>query len=203
MLADIGKLADMGVLHDLDKANILETLSRSGLSHLESCHLDKIMMAAVLRSRAQKQMKNSFRHSKQGETDTKAHYAEIDDSLIVTGLEMFDRLPNGELKGRSDPTYWTDLPEFSHLMTYSPPSTGSNTTDDKIPLKEWVEVYKNRVDEDGRCELQRRATKAFKSFLGSLLGYSQDSLNTAMGLVMYGLDSLGAVGCQYWFFRGK
>lgn len=204
---DIGVLANIGVLYDLDKANMLETLSRSGLSRLESSHLDKIMVAAVLRSRTQKPMDLNPDHSELGRRRPEEYGSSIDDSLIVTGLEMFDRLPNGELKGRSDPIFWTNLPESSYLMTYIPPLHDLKSADMKMPLKQWAEPFQKhegvKVDEDKRKELQPRVTKAFRSFLSDLLGYGQDDIDTTTGLATYGLDSLGAVGCQYWLSRGE
>lgn len=83
--ADTGILADMGVLYDLSKANMLEILTRSGLSHLTKTHLAKIMEAAVLES------------------------SRRDRSLILTGLEMFERDAGGNHVGRTEPLYWAEL----------------------------------------------------------------------------------------------
>ena len=47
---DIGILADMGVLYNLSKPNMLDVLTRSGLSHLTQKELAKIMEAAILMS---------------------------------------------------------------------------------------------------------------------------------------------------------
>ena len=46
--ANIGILADMGVLYNLSKPNMLDVLTRSGLSHLTQKELAKIMEAAIL-----------------------------------------------------------------------------------------------------------------------------------------------------------
>jgi len=82
---DIGTLADMGVLYSLSKTNMLDILTRSGLSHLTKTHLAKIMEAAILES------------------------SRRDRSLIVTGLEMFERDTAGKLKGRAEPLFWAEL----------------------------------------------------------------------------------------------
>ena len=75
----------MGVLFNLAKPNMLSILSRSGLSHLTQHHLGKIMEAAIIESRRK------------------------DRSLIVTGLEMFERDVDRKLKGRTEPLYWAEL----------------------------------------------------------------------------------------------
>lgn len=75
----------MGVLYALSKENMLDILTRSGLSHLTKTHLAKIMEAAIL------------------ESDRR------DRSLIVTGLEMFERDAGGKMKGREEPLFWADL----------------------------------------------------------------------------------------------
>ena len=44
----MGILADIGVLYNLSKPNMLDVLTRSGLSHLTQKELAKIMEAAIL-----------------------------------------------------------------------------------------------------------------------------------------------------------
>ena len=75
----------MGVLYSLSKANMLDVLTRSGLSHLDKWHLSKIMEAAIFESPRR------------------------DRSLIVTGLEMLERDSAGKFKGRTEPLYWAEL----------------------------------------------------------------------------------------------
>ena len=84
-LADIGILADMGILYDLSKANMREILTRSGLTHLTKTHLAKIMETAIFESSRRNR------------------------SLIITGLEMFERDAGGKLMGRTEPLFWTEL----------------------------------------------------------------------------------------------
>ena len=69
----------MGVLYNLSNPQMLQILSRSGLTHLTRHHLGKIMEAAVLESPRR------------------------DRSLIVTGLNMFEREADGSLSGRNEP----------------------------------------------------------------------------------------------------
>ena len=112
---DIGILADMGVLYNLSKPNMREVLTRSGLSHLTSKELAKIMEAAILAS------------------------ARRDRPLIVTGLEMFTRDADNNIVGRKEPLFWTELPEFAHLQTYQAAGDSSGTGLEKaMPLKEQV-----------------------------------------------------------------
>ncbi|MCJ1473023.1 hypothetical protein MMC13_001672 [Lambiella insularis] len=88
--------AEVGILHELGKQDLLQTLSRSGLHPLHKIPLAKIMEAAVVES----------------------HRSER--SLIVTGLEMFHRI-DGKLIGSQDQTqlYWTEVPEFGFLQHHS------------------------------------------------------------------------------------
>ena len=161
----------MGVLHDLGRQDLLPTLSRSGLSPLRKEDLANIMEAAVLES----------------------HRSER--SLIVTGLEMFERI-DGKLMGSQDQAqlYWTELPEFSHLQAHRL-SDAKEGHGPKLSLREQLQNC---------CEKEAHAVllEAFLAFLSQLLGFSSESFSPASSLAMYGLDSLSAVSCQYWFYRG-
>lgn len=117
-------------------------------------------------------------------------------SLIVTGLEMFERV-DGKLVGSQDQTqlYWTELPEFSHLQSHRL-SDAKEKIDEKLSLREQLQ----------KCDKKNAHTvllEAFLTFLTQLLGFSSESFNPALSLAMYGLDSLSAVSCQYWFYRGE
>lgn len=116
-------------------------------------------------------------------------------SLIVTGLEMFERV-DGKLMGSQDQTqlYWTELPEFSHLQSHRL-SDATEKPDVKLSLREQLQEGN---DKDAHAVL----LEAFLAFLTQLLGFSSESFNPALSLAMYGLDSLSAVSCQYWFYRG-
>lgn len=166
----LGAMTDIGVLHSLNNPALLPTLTRSGLTHLDSSHLASILLAAVLESRR------------------------FERSLIVTGLEMFERL-DGKIAGRADPLYWTEVPEFGHLSTYRL-SNISKGSEKERSLKEKIEAAQG-------AERKKEAVRtAFTTFLSTLLGFPASMFVDSSPLAQYGLDSLSAVSCQYWFHRG-
>lgn len=173
--ADIDILADMGVLYNLSKPDMLQKLSRGGLTHLRKYHLAKIMEAAVHESPRR------------------------DRSLVLTGLNMFEREADGSLVGRTEPLSWIDWPEFGHLQQYKPPTTveGSNTS--KPQLKDQIAAMRR----NGTTELMKDAIEnAFLAFLSQLIGFDMDAFDPSQALMMYGIDSLSGVSCQYWFHKG-
>lgn len=117
-------------------------------------------------------------------------------SLIVTGLEMFERV-DGKLVGSQDQTqlYWTELPEFSHLQSHRF-GDAKERSDEKLSLRE-------QLRDSDKMDPRVVLLEAFLAFLSQLLGFSSESFNPAVSLAMYGLDSLSAVSCQYWFYRGE
>ena len=165
--------AEVGILHELGKDNLLQTLSRSGLSSLGKKSLAKIMEAAVIES----------------------HRAS-DRSLILTGLEMYERV-DGKLVGFQDQTqlYWTEVPEFSHLQSHKLSNTKGGKGDSKLGLRERIQGL-NKGGAHGV------AMEAFLAFLSQLLGFGSSTFSPGSPLAVYGLDSLSAVSCQYWFYRG-
>ena len=175
MGADIGALADMGVLYNLSNPQMLQILSRSGLTHLTKFHLGKIMEAAVLESPRR------------------------DRSLIVTGLNMFKREADGSLSGRTEPVMWTDWPEFGHLQQYKLPTLRSESDLNKATLKDQVAAMQHKGGPEQMKEIIRNA---FLTFLSQLLGFGVDAFDTSQTLNMHGIDSLSGVSCQYWFHRG-
>ena len=165
---------DIGVLHDLSKPDILPILARSGLTHLTSQHLGKIMEAAIHESPRR------------------------DCSLIVTGLEMFEREADGSIAGHTEPLFWTELPEFGHLQRYK---AGDRVLDgagrgDKATLRDKL----GRLDKEG---MKKAVTESFLEFLSRLLGFGADTFDPQQMLTMYGMDSLNGVACQYWFHKGE
>ena len=173
--ADIGVLADMGVLYNLSKPDMLQKLSRGGLTHLTKYHLAKIMEAALLESPRR------------------------DRSLVLTGLNMFEREADGSLVGRTEPLSWIDWPEFGHLQQYKLPTNvdGSNTS--KLQLRDQIAA----MHRNGMTRPVRDAIKnSFLTFLSQLLGFGVDAFDPSQALMMYGIDSLSGVSCQYWFHKG-
>ena len=165
----------MGVLYNLSNPRMLQILSRSGLTHLTKRHLGKIMEAAVLESPCRNR------------------------SLIVTGLNVFEREADGSLSGRTEPVMWTDWPEFGHLQQYKL-RTGSSESDlNKASLKDQVAAMRHKGVPEKMKDIIRNA---FLTFLSQLLGFGVEAFDTSQALNMHGIDSLSGVSCQYWFHRG-
>ncbi|RDW69731.1 hypothetical protein BP6252_08751 [Coleophoma cylindrospora] len=170
----LGAMIDTGILHNLRQGpGLLETLTRSGLSHLAKHHLAKIMEAAV----------------------TESHNPASTRSFILTGLDMFERV-NDRLVGAKDQTmlYWTELPEFGFLQSYKTTWDVDDGHENEMTLKEKVAT----LDEN---RIRETVMDAFLSFLAGLLGFQTQIFDRQSPLVVYGLDSLSAVSCQYWFHR--
>ena len=167
--------ADMGVLYDLSNPHMLQILSRSGLTHLTKYHLGKIMEAALLESPRR------------------------DRSLILTGLNMFEREADGSLSGHTEPVMWTDWPEFGHLQQYKLPTTRHRDENEKASLKTRVAAIRLGGDKE---QLKCVVRGAFLTFLSQLLGFDVDAFDTLQALSRHGIDSLSGVSCQYWFHKG-
>lgn len=172
---DVDVLADMGVLYSLSKQDMLQILNRSGLTHLTKYHLAKIMEAAILESPRR------------------------DRSMILTGLNLFEREANGSLAGRTEPLFWTDWPEFGHLQQYKLPTFVGGSNPDKAPLRDQVAAMQRKGDKE---QMRDAVRNAFLTFLSQLLGFGVDAFDPSQALMMYGIDSLSGVSCQYWFHKG-
>ena len=168
------RAADIGVLHDLSKPNILPILTRSGLTHLTCQHLGKIMEAAIHESPRR------------------------DRSLIVTGLEMFEREADGSLAGHTEPLFWTELPEFRHLQRYKAPDSVSYGAGGSERL-----TLRDKLGRLGKESMKIAMTESILAFLSRLLGFGADTYDPQQMLTMYGIDSLNGVACQYWFHKGE
>lgn len=121
-----------------------------------------------------------------------------DRSLIVTGLEMFERETDGTLAGRSEPLFWAELPEFGHLQTYQSESSG-----DKVKGEGGQGSLRERVVAAGKEEALSMVEEAFIAFLSRSLGFAADAFDSKRELAMYGVDSLSGVSCQYWLHKGE
>ena len=176
MGADIGAIADVGVLYNHSNPQMLHILSRSGLTHLTKFHLGKIMEAAMLESPSR------------------------DRSLIVTGLNMFEREADGNLSGRTEAVMWTDWPEFGHLQQYKLQTLRSESDLNKASLKDQVAATQHRESPGKIKEIIRNA---FLTFLSQLLGFGVDFFDSSQSLNVYGIDSLSGVSCEYWIHRGR
>ena len=100
-------VAEIGVLHELGRQNLLEHLTRSGLTALNKYDLTKILEAAIIAS------------------------PQRDRPVILTGLEMFERR-NGKIIGRQDQTQlsWTERSELGHLQDHRVVLNGPGQTSD-------------------------------------------------------------------------
>ena len=165
----------MGVLYNLSKPDMLQKLSRGGLTHLTKHHLAKIMEAAVLESPRR------------------------DRSLVLTGLNMFEREADGSLAGRTEPLSWIDWPEFGHLQQYKLPAIVDGSDTSTAQLRDQIAAMRRH----GATEQVKDAIRdAFLTFLSQLLGFGVDAFDPSQALMMYGIDSLSGVSCQYWFHKG-
>ncbi|KAL8974550.1 MAG: hypothetical protein Q9197_001228, partial [Variospora fuerteventurae] len=199
----LGAMTDIGVLAalpDSDPASMADKLTRYGLSHLTTAHLDKILEAAFFKTRRQRRGKEM----------------RAEDCLMVTGLEMFEKNADGSfVRGKEEEKkkkkkeskkverlFWTELPEFSHLSTYRPPSHSSSSSSENLPLRERVAWLATTAAADDAKELKALVRAAVLDFLARTLGFEAESLDPGgKGLGFYGLDSLSAAGCQYWCFK--
>ena len=118
---------------------------------------------------------------------------------------MFERV-DGKIVGNQDQMqlYWTELPEFSHLQSHRKSSDDARRQqggggDANLGLL--CDGLARLLDDEGQAYalLQER----FLAFLSTLLGFPSASFDVAATLWAYGLDSLSAVSCQYWFHRGS
>ena len=155
---------------------MLRTLRRSGLTHLTRYHLAKIMEGAILESHRR------------------------DRSLVLTGLNMFEREADGSLAGHTDPLFWIDWPEFGHLQQYKLPTVVGGGNMSKAALKDQVAAMRHKGDTEQIRDVVRNA---FLTFLSQLLGFGVDAFDPSRALTMYGIDSLSGVSSQYWFHKGK
>lgn len=171
----LGAMTDIGVLAALPSAATAEKLTRSGLSLLSAPHLDRILEAAFVKSARQR----------------RGEETRPEDSLIVTGLEMFvenssssPRRAAKKAEKQQHHLFWTHLPEFSHLSTYH---RAPSTQPPDLPL--------THLSDDPQ-HLLPAVRAALQAFLATTLGFEPDA-----GKAGLGLDSLSAAECQYWCFQ--
>ncbi|KAI0837758.1 hypothetical protein F5Y06DRAFT_297186 [Hypoxylon sp. FL0890] len=115
-----------------------------------------------------------------------------DRAIIAMGLQMFESI-DGRLKTKPSQTqvFWADFPEFGFLMDHKL-SHASEAVD--VSLSERLAS----LDDTAAAEL---LLSEFKDCLASILGYGIDSFDPKSSIATYGLDSLNAVACRYWFFK--
>ncbi|KAL8979635.1 MAG: hypothetical protein Q9205_005077, partial [Flavoplaca limonia] len=180
-------LGAMSILSTHSTPSTAQTLTRSGLTHLTTAHLSKILEAAFYKSRQQLAGRETC----------------PEDAVTVTGLEMWDdRKGKGNSEGAKDEVYWRSCPEFSHLASYHPPSPLNNQQQQTdIPLKNKISgiLALNKDDktstggqDKARKEVEAVVRDAFLGFLSRTLGFAAETFDEGQGLRVYGLDSLSA-----------
>ncbi|KAI4174174.1 MAG: hypothetical protein LQ343_002509 [Gyalolechia ehrenbergii] len=216
----LGAMVDRGVLASLHhhhsspsatptastSQNLDSKLSRSGLSRLYTQHLSRILAAAFRTSRHQLQAPEPP--------------PETEDAIIVTGLDLFVKDTHGNIitpdnsrnanTVKKDRVFWTDLPEFGHLSRWQ-----ARPTEPRKPsIKEKLAVITWGVDDEeetseggasqqnnGRQQLHQLVRTAFLAFLAETLGFDSGDGSWGTGTggrTGLGMDSLSAVGAQYW-----
>ena len=115
---------------------------------------------------------------------------------------MFEKEQDGSIAGTGKRIFWTELPEFRHLSWYRAQSKGERDEGAAVGLK--VRVGRMMGQDRGGMKEEVRALvqRAFLRFLSSTLGFEPEAFDLGNRMGMYGLDSLGASGCQYWCWRG-
>ncbi|CAO1605280.1 hypothetical protein XANCAGTX0491_008801 [Xanthoria calcicola] len=204
----LGAMTDIGVLSAYATPTTPLMLTRSGLTHLTTSHLSKILEAAFYKSRQQLAGKETI----------------PEDAIMVTGLEMWEENTSAaegkEDGGNNGPVYWRSCPEFSHLATYKNSSNSSSAGKKDVALKDRIrEVLATapsaastddkaqngtmavRGLEEKRKEVRDLLTPVFLGFLSRTLGFATETFEMGTALGMYGLDSLSAVEVQYWVWR--
>lgn len=114
--------------------------------------------------------------------------------LISTGFDMFETL-DGIVQSRAEQNqlFWTEWPEFGFLLEHNF-STAEVAKVVSLPAQ-----IKDQAPEVAH----RILIEAFMICLGAILGYDTASIDPSSSLASCGLDSLNAVSCRYWFFKGK
>jgi amino acid adenylation domain-containing protein len=82
------------------------------------------------------------------------------------------------------------MPEFGALMRHS--LSGSQTQ--SLSIQE-------RMQEANEEEALHVLLEAFTESLSALMGYAANAIDPESSIAAYGLDSLNAMSCRYWFFQ--
>ena len=89
--------------------------------------------------------------------------------------------------------FWTEWPEFGFLLNHKLSTSGVVNS---VSLREHLK------EQDGE-PAHKSLLQAFLVCLSNILGYDVGDLDPASSLASYGIDSLNAVSCRYWFFKGN
>ncbi|EPS39320.1 hypothetical protein H072_6929 [Dactylellina haptotyla CBS 200.50] len=120
-------------------------------------------------------------------------YVQRTTPLLSTGFEMFEKI-NDQIKAKEWQTqlFWAEYPDFGFLFSHQLDLAGSRDAD--ISLLEQIQ------SQDGTTA-HATLLKAFSKALAAMLGYEVSAIDPTSALATYGLDSLSAVTCRYWFFK--
>ncbi|KAF3916181.1 hypothetical protein AA313_de0206060 [Arthrobotrys entomopaga] len=113
--------------------------------------------------------------------------------LLSTGFEMFEKI-NDKIQAKEWQTqlFWTDYPDFGFLFSHTLDLQGSKDSD--------ISLLEQLRSQDG-LTAHNTLLAAFSKTLASMLGYDLAAIDPTTALAAYGLDSLSAVTCRYWFFK--
>ncbi|KAF2145308.1 uncharacterized protein K452DRAFT_243204 [Aplosporella prunicola CBS 121167] len=162
----LGSISEIGVL--ANDRTLLTYFMQMGHAYIGPEELEKVMEAAIY---------ESHRHN--------------GPPIICLGFEMFEALDGIiQKKPEQNQLFWTDFPEFSHLLDHKLSNSEAAT-----------ESLKERLHTLGPDEAQNVLTEHFLQCLGSLLGYDVKDFDPESSIAVYGLDSLNAMSCRYWFFQ--
>ena len=114
-------------------------------------------------------------------------------ALIGTGIQPLEAI-NGVVKSHSDGAQvcWAQWPEFGSLIHHG--------------LDDSRNTRQTTLREGLKAESPETAlpalTTAFCEALSTILGYEDSTIDTSKPLTAFGLDSLNAISCRFWFSKG-
>jgi NADPH:quinone reductase-like Zn-dependent oxidoreductase len=114
--------------------------------------------------------------------------------LLVTGFDMFATVNNViQATPEQNLIFWANSAEFSHFFDHR--------ASDECHKAEASLLDQIRSSDDETAHAKLRT--AFLQFLAGVLGYSAEKLDSWQPIAAYGVDSLNAVACRFWFHKGK
>ena len=117
-----------------------------------------------------------------------------DRSLLSVGFEMFETL-DGVIQSRPEQNqlFWTEWAEFGFLFDHRSMNSGAAKN---ASLREQLQAREGDLAKETLLQ-------AFLHCLSNILGYDSNGIDSGSSLASYGVDSLNAVSCRYWFFKGE
>ena len=116
-------------------------------------------------------------------------------TIISVGFEMFESIDDVvQSNPDQNQLFWAESPEFGFLLDHQL-STSETPRD--------VSLQSRLYNQKDRQEAYSILLDAFLTFFGNMLGYDITLIDPMLSIASYGMDSLSAVACRYWFFKGK